>query len=134
MTFTMAAITFVSKLKEDASLTIPREAVEELGLRPGDEVQLQVKTKNGTSQIEEPDQDALQAKFDRFFDDLDTLTFEKPVPFSNGDQTETAFREIMKGAENDVDVGTRARDRSDIARRSEEAGNDTGIVGSESPA
>ena len=91
----MAAITFVSKLKEDSSLTIPREAVEELGLHPGDEVQVQAMTKNGVGQIEESEQGALQAKFERFFDDLDTLLFEKPNRFPNGDQAETAFTEIM---------------------------------------
>ena len=38
----MAAIIFASKLNNDDSLTIPRRAIEELGLHPGDEVQVSV--------------------------------------------------------------------------------------------
>jgi bifunctional DNA-binding transcriptional regulator/antitoxin component of YhaV-PrlF toxin-antitoxin module len=89
MTFTMTAISFASKLNDDGSLTIPSEAVEELGLHPGDEVQVRVVATNG------PDQAALQAKFELFFDNLDTIAFEKPTRFPNGDQTEATFAEIM---------------------------------------
>ena len=38
----MAAIIFASKLNNDDSLTMPRRAIEELGLHPGDEVQVRV--------------------------------------------------------------------------------------------
>lgn len=34
----MAGMTFASKLKDDASIAIPKEAVDALGLRPGDDV------------------------------------------------------------------------------------------------
>jgi bifunctional DNA-binding transcriptional regulator/antitoxin component of YhaV-PrlF toxin-antitoxin module len=71
----MDAVTFASKLRDDGSVAIPKEAVEELGLHPGDELTVRVEPANGTDAIDE--QAALQAKFDRFFEKLDTLTFEK---------------------------------------------------------
>ncbi len=40
----MAGITFAAKLSDDRSLTIPQEAVEKLGIHPGDEIQLNIKT------------------------------------------------------------------------------------------
>ena len=67
----------------------------ERNLRSGDELQVRLKMKNGTGHIEGSDQTALQAKFERFFEDLETLTFEKPTQFPSGDQVETAFTEIM---------------------------------------
>lgn len=91
----MAAATFASKLKDDGSLFVPSETVKELGLHPGDEVHVQVEAANGAGRIEQPDQAALQAKFERFFNNLDTLTFEKPTTFPDGDQTEAAFTEAM---------------------------------------
>jgi antitoxin component of MazEF toxin-antitoxin module len=75
----MAIVTFTSNLKADGSLTIPREAVEELGLHPGDAIKVQIETTNGAGSGADPDQAALQAKFERFFEELDTLTFEKPA-------------------------------------------------------
>lgn len=92
----MATVTFASKLKEDGSLTIPREAVEELGLHPGDGLQVRVETMNKAEQSEDQDQAALQAKFERFFEHLDTLTFEKPTNFPNGDPAEASFKEKAK--------------------------------------
>jgi bifunctional DNA-binding transcriptional regulator/antitoxin component of YhaV-PrlF toxin-antitoxin module len=91
----MTTVTFASKLQDDGSLTIPKEAVEKLGLHPGDEVQVRIEATDETSDLEGPEQAALQAKFDQFFKDLDTLTFEKPTKFPDGDQAETAFTEIM---------------------------------------
>src|SRR5205085_696620 len=38
----MAAVTFASKLNDDGSLAVPRHAVEELGIRPGDPVRVRV--------------------------------------------------------------------------------------------
>lgn len=73
----MATVTFAWKVQEDGSLMIPREAVEELGLHPGDEVQVRLEATNAADAPEEPDQVALQAKFERFFEDLDALTVEK---------------------------------------------------------
>jgi len=91
----MATVTFASKLQNDGSLVMPKEAVEELGLHPGDEVQVRVEVTNRAGHLEKPDQAALQAKFDQFFDHLDTLTFEKPTKFPSGDQAETASAELM---------------------------------------
>jgi bifunctional DNA-binding transcriptional regulator/antitoxin component of YhaV-PrlF toxin-antitoxin module len=90
----MAALTFASKLNEDGSFTIPQEAVETLGLRPGDEITVRIET-NGTAPLEAHDQATLQARFERFFENLDTLTFEKPVRFPAGDPAEAAFAEAM---------------------------------------
>ena len=40
----MATATFATVLKPDGSLFVPREAVEDLGLHPGDEVQVRLET------------------------------------------------------------------------------------------
>lgn len=50
----MAAITFASRLQEDGSLFIPKEAVDELGLHPGDEVQVQIETPRQNENPSEP--------------------------------------------------------------------------------
>jgi bifunctional DNA-binding transcriptional regulator/antitoxin component of YhaV-PrlF toxin-antitoxin module len=92
---TMATITFASKLKDDGSINIPEQAVEQLGIHPGDEVQVRVETTNGAGHIAEPDQVALQAKFDCFFAKLDTLTFEQPPQLPEGDKAEAAFTRAM---------------------------------------
>ena len=42
----MAAVMFASKLKNDGSLTMPKQAVEELGIQPGDDVQVRVEAAN----------------------------------------------------------------------------------------
>jgi hypothetical protein len=88
----MAVVSFAAKLKEDGSLPVPRDAVEELGLHPGDEVQVRLEATHGP---EEPDQATLQARFERFFESLDTLAFEKPARFPTGDLAEAAFAEAM---------------------------------------
>jgi len=91
----MAAITYSAKLNEDGFLVIPKEAFETLGLHPGDEVQIRLEAANGAGPAEEPDQATLQAKFGHFFEQLDTLTFEKPDKFPCGDPAETAFAQAM---------------------------------------
>ncbi len=85
----MSAVTFVSKLKDDDSLTIPKSVVEELGLHPGDEVRVYVEATDGT---------AVQADYDRVIADiLDEASRLKPVPRpSSSDTHEDAFGEIMK--------------------------------------
>ena len=40
----MAAVTFASKLKDDGSLTVPKDAVEELGILPGDRVRVRLES------------------------------------------------------------------------------------------
>lgn len=91
----MATVTFASKLKEDGSLSMPKEVVEELGLHPGDEVQVNVEAANGANRIEELEQARLQRKFDAFFDRLDTLTFESPTKALTGDPAEAGFSDAM---------------------------------------
>ena len=91
----MATVNFASKLRADGSLTIPREAVDELRLHPGDEVQVRVEAATGVSQEDEGDQATLQAKFERFFEKLDTLTFEKPPSIRRSDRAKASFSEAM---------------------------------------
>jgi bifunctional DNA-binding transcriptional regulator/antitoxin component of YhaV-PrlF toxin-antitoxin module len=50
----MAALTFASTLRSDGSLTIPRQAVEELGIHPGDEVCVRVESKTENNGNSEP--------------------------------------------------------------------------------
>ena len=42
----MAEVTFASRLKDDGSLAVPKHAVEELGIRPGDHVRVRVEAAN----------------------------------------------------------------------------------------
>lgn len=91
----MAGVTFAAKLRDDGSLPMPKEAADELGLHPGDEVQVRVEPRSGAAHTGEPDQVTLQARFERFFDQLDTLTFEEPTTQPAGDPAEAAFAEAM---------------------------------------
>ncbi len=50
----MAAVTFGSKLKNDGSLTMPKQAVEELGIHPGDEVRVRVEAGNENGERTQP--------------------------------------------------------------------------------
>lgn len=43
----MGAVTFASKLGPDGTLAVPQQAVEELGIQPGDEVRVSVEAANG---------------------------------------------------------------------------------------
>jgi len=94
----MATITFISKLKEDGSLTIPIEVLEELGLHPGDEVQVRLEASNRVEDFEALEQAALQAKFERFFEELDILTFET-LAMSDQDTVPTVSSEDQSARE-----------------------------------
>lgn len=50
----MAATTFASTLQEDGSLPVPQAAMEELGLHPGDTVQVQIEPANKVMEPAEP--------------------------------------------------------------------------------
>ncbi len=91
----MAAVTFASKLKSDGSLALPEEAIEELGIHPGDEVQVRVEAADRASHSEKPAQADLQARFECFFDNLDTLHFEKSAKIVGRDPAEAAFTKSM---------------------------------------
>jgi antitoxin component of MazEF toxin-antitoxin module len=85
----MATISFASKLKDDDSLTMPREVIEELGLHPGDEVQLRVEAANGTAD---------QTYYNQVIAELlEEARNVKPEPGKPGnDPQEAEFGEIMK--------------------------------------
>jgi antitoxin component of MazEF toxin-antitoxin module len=88
----MAAVTFASKLKEDGSLTIPQEAVEELGLHPGDEVQVRVEAANGIATSASP------KMLDEVLKDLlaEAERLEPQPGKESNDPHERAFGEIIK--------------------------------------
>jgi antitoxin component of MazEF toxin-antitoxin module len=92
----MATITFATKLKSDGSLKIPKEAVNRLGLHPGDEVQVNVETIPNLHTPEEKEQAKLQSQFDTFFAELDISTFESPENVSRTDVVEVGFSEAME--------------------------------------
>jgi antitoxin component of MazEF toxin-antitoxin module len=73
----MAAVEFAAKLKEDGSLAVPKEAVEELGLHPGDELQVRIEAINGTGQ---PDYDRILAEL---FAEVEALIPEPGKPLSD---------------------------------------------------
>lgn len=58
----MAAVTFASKLKSDGTLTIPKQAVEELGVQTGDYVKVSVESTHDACRTAVPARLA-QAKF-----------------------------------------------------------------------
>lgn len=91
----MAAVTFASKLTEDGSLRLPREAVEALGLYPGDEIQVSVAVTDEPDSPGESDGNLLQKKFQRFFERLDTLAFERPIPVRNGNAAEDSLMQAL---------------------------------------
>ena len=77
----MAGMTFASKLKDDGSFTIPQEAVETLGLHPGDEIIVRIEA-DGVTPIKEPDQGELQRRAKRRFEEADRLVREPGKPLS----------------------------------------------------
>jgi bifunctional DNA-binding transcriptional regulator/antitoxin component of YhaV-PrlF toxin-antitoxin module len=79
----MAAVTFASKLQDDGSLVVPQEAVEALGLHPGDEVRVRVEAANGISPSEQPDQAELQRRAERLFEEADRLVPEPGRPLTD---------------------------------------------------
>jgi len=86
----MAAMTFASKLRDDGSFTIPQEAVETLGLHPGDEITVRIET-HGAVTIGEPDQAELQRRAALRFEEADRLAREPGKPLS--DPIEAAWAE-----------------------------------------
>lgn len=86
----MAAMTFASKLKEDGSFTIPQEAVESLGLHPGDEIQVRIET--GDDIVH--NQAYYEGKLAEFLEEAKRL---KPEPGKQmKDPHEAAFGEMLK--------------------------------------
>lgn len=86
----MAGMTFASKLKDDGSFTIPQEAVETLGLHPGDEITVRIET-NGAAHIGAPDQAELQRRAALRFEEADRLVREPGKPLT--DPMEAAWAE-----------------------------------------
>ena len=85
----MAAIIFASKLNNDDSLTMPKRAIEELGLQPGDEVQVRVEATNGNA-----DQNYYDRAIANLLEEANRL---EPVPGKpSSDPQEATFGEIVK--------------------------------------
>jgi bifunctional DNA-binding transcriptional regulator/antitoxin component of YhaV-PrlF toxin-antitoxin module len=78
----MAGITFASKLREDGSFTIPQEAVETLGLHPGDEITVRIETTKAHFPLEQPDQAELQRRAALLFEEADHLVREPGIPLT----------------------------------------------------
>jgi bifunctional DNA-binding transcriptional regulator/antitoxin component of YhaV-PrlF toxin-antitoxin module len=78
----MAAITFASKLTADGSFMIPQEAVEKLGLHPGDEITVRIETNNPVNG-EMLDQAELHRRALLRFEEADQLVREPGKPLSD---------------------------------------------------
>lgn len=85
----MASITFATKLAEDGSFVIPREAIEELGLYPGDEISIRLETTQDA-----PSQEEYERRITLLLEEAKNLETEPGKPSS--DPYEAAFGEIMK--------------------------------------
>lgn len=85
----MASINFAAKLNEDGSFVIPEEAIQELGLRPGDEIHIRLDTAT---------EDRSQEEYDRIIAGLlkeaENLKAERGQ--TSSDPHEVAFGEILK--------------------------------------
>ena len=75
----MAAMTFASRLQADGSFIIPPEAVETLGLHPGDEIQVRIETPHDAL----PDQIELQRRAALLFAEADQLKREPGKPLTD---------------------------------------------------
>ena|SRR5437868_13427944 len=78
----MAVMTFASKLNDDGTVTIPQEAVESLGLHPGDEITIRIETTSG-SHFGEPDQEELQRRAALCFEEADCVVRKPGKPLSD---------------------------------------------------
>jgi hypothetical protein len=91
----MAAVTFSTELQEGNSLTMPTDAVDELGLRTGEPVRVYVERLNGTVPEEAPDQDELNARFEEFLEKVHSTKIEKPTKYYGRTPAKRAFSEAM---------------------------------------
>ena len=78
----MAIMTFASKLKDDGTFAVPDEAVEALGLHPGDEITVRIETTSGRH-LGEPDQAELHRRAALCFEEADRLVREPGKPLSD---------------------------------------------------
>ncbi|HLV81253.1 MAG TPA: AbrB/MazE/SpoVT family DNA-binding domain-containing protein [Chthonomonadaceae bacterium] len=74
----MSVVTFSSRLTEDGSFTIPPEAVEQLGIHPGDEIRVRIEAANGM-----PDQAELQRRSAKLFEEDDRTIREPGKPLTD---------------------------------------------------
>lgn len=76
----MPAITIAVKASEDGSLTLPKDAVRMLGIRPGDKAELLIEAKNGAHASEAVDYDSILAKL---FEEAESLVPEPGKPLTD---------------------------------------------------
>ena len=84
----MASIVFATRLREDGRLDIPPEAIEALGLAPGDEVEVQLDTKQAP---------LTEAEYNRVFAELiaeaeRAVEASEPVPL----EEDTAMGKLLR--------------------------------------
>ena len=88
----MASIVFATRVREDGRLDIPPEALEALGLAPGDEVQVQLDTKRAP---------LTQAEYNRIFEQLQAeaervIETSEPVPVEEDTVMSRLLREKFR--------------------------------------
>src|SRR5947208_1708728 len=85
----MAAITFAARLNPDGSLTLPAEAIETLGLHPGDAVQVSLQPANGSAPSTIPPEDqesSLPALFAELLEAGKNVKREPGKPLANTEE------------------------------------------------
>lgn len=73
---------------------LPQEMMEQLGLKPGDRVEISSEALKRVS-AEQADQAEIQTKLDAFFERLEATTFEKPTAVPSADPMKQNFAEMM---------------------------------------
>lgn len=87
-------MTFASRLNADGSFSLPKEAMETLGLHPGDEITVRIETANGVAASEMPDQAELHRRAALLFEEADRLVREPGKPLS--DPTEVIWAQSVE--------------------------------------
>jgi antitoxin component of MazEF toxin-antitoxin module len=86
----VAGVTFASTLKEDGSFIIPEEAVDSLGLHPGDEIRVHIETAGLSSH----NQAYYEQKLTELIQEADRIKCSSAIQTT--ENTASTFGELLK--------------------------------------
>lgn len=88
--------TFTARLRDDGSLGIPEQALAELGVHPGDALQVCLEAANGIASERSGEQHELHEKFANFLRRVETAKFDGPCVVRSEDVAEAGFGAAME--------------------------------------
>ena len=80
----MATMTLAYRMQDQQELTIPREALTQLGIKEGDEFQIKIET----LELNQLEQEELRRKAEQLFAEADRIECESGKPLNNAFEAE----------------------------------------------